>query len=126
MSEAQRPLRIGKCYWRKPKGSISPDIIIVKNRQQPPSPQNTTHCVDMKFGRDVLSTMQSDNYAAYFGSKLMVLYFPRECQTGEPEEQAKEGVPDWVKALMAALMLIATRGRSGSGTPTPRPVPAAR
>ena len=124
-SPAQRPKRIGRCYWRKAKGSISPDLMIVRRRNLPPTPDNVTHCVDMKFGDDVLGKNQQDKYLDYFPGKLVVLYFPTDCQRGEPEETAKEGVPDWVKALMALLILIATRRRGGgpSGGLNPAPVP---
>jgi hypothetical protein len=117
----QRPRRIGRCYWRKPKGSISPDIIIVKNRQLRPEGENVTHCVDMKFGEDDLGRKQERRYLEAFPGKLLILYFPGDCMTGEPEEN--ETVPDWVKVLSAILMLILTRGRGGGRTPQPRPEP---
>jgi hypothetical protein len=123
-SPAQRPRRIGRCYWRKAKGSISPDLMIVRRRHLAPTPDNVTHCVDMKFGGDELGKNQENKYQQYFGGKLVVLYFPTDCQRGEPEETAKEGVPDWVKALMALLLLLALRKRGGGprGGLNPAPV----
>ena len=119
-SPAQRPGRKGKCYWRKPKGSISPDIMIVKLRNQAPTPDNVTHCVDMKFGDDKLGEKQQDNYLEVFPDKLYILYFPNDCMAGEPEEK---DMPDWVKVLMALLLIILLRGRIPKLPPTPVPVP---
>jgi hypothetical protein len=121
---SQRPKRIGRCYWRKPKGSISPDIAIVRQRNQPPNESNITHVVDMKFGGDDLSRDQAQNYIEMFGpERLYVLYFPGDCQVSEPEEETQS---EWVKVLLAVLALILTRGRSRGRMPipAPRPVPA--
>lgn len=123
-SPAQRPERKGNCYWRKPKGSISPDVVVVRQRHQAPDEANVTHVVDMKFGEDSVGFDQGQNYTNMFGKeRFYVLYFPADCQAGEPEE-AKQ--PDWVKVLMAILMLLLSRGRKGGRLPGqgPRPVPA--
>lgn len=116
----QRPRRIGRCYWRKPKGSISPDIIIVKRRHQAPTFENTSHCVDMKFGGDDLGDAQRFRYLDAFPGKLLVLYFPSECMTGEPEEKKQ---PEWVSTLLALLLFLATRGHGGGRLPGPIPQP---
>ncbi|MDR2881238.1 MAG: hypothetical protein LBV29_05000 [Azoarcus sp.] len=117
-----RPKRKGNCYWRKDGGSISPDIVIVKSRNQPPTLKNVTHVVDMKFGSDGLSFKQSQTYPNMFGAdNFYVLYFPEDCNAGEPEERTKPQ-PDWVKRLIAILILLLTK-RLGPGR-MPVPVPA--
>lgn len=121
-SPGQRPARLGKCYWRKPKGSISPDVMIVRNRKNPPVPANVTHCLDMKFGNDDLGQQQQRNYLKTFPNRLYVLYFPSDCMTGEPGEKEGSESTAWAAAL-AALLLLLSRGRlrlpSGGGIPAP-------
>ncbi len=117
---AQRPQRRGNCYWRKVKGSISPDLMIVKQRTQAPNRDNLTHVIDLKFGLDDLDRVQSDKYTEVFGrDKFYVLYFPNDCGTEEPGEQKN---PEWVKhfaTVLALLTLITTR----KSPPRPIPIP---
>lgn len=118
-----RPGRIGRCYWRKPKGSISPDVMIVRNRKAPPTPDNVTHCLDIKFGGDDLGFEQEQRYLDAFPNRLYVLYFPTDCMTGEPGEKQGSESTAWAAAL-AALLFLLSRGRIRGGGGLPTPVPA--
>jgi hypothetical protein len=117
MAPPQRPRRKGRCYWRKEKGSISPDLVVVRRRNQAPERDNVTHIVDMKFGDDDLSRGQGRRYTDVLGSKLLVLYFPMHCTVSDPGERDPAQEMDWVKVFLAFLALLLTRGKGGGLRP---------
>ncbi|BDT68137.1 hypothetical protein os1_23190 [Comamonadaceae bacterium OS-1] len=120
MPPNQRPLRKGHCYWRKSKGSISPDLVIVSRHDQLPTRDNITHVVDMKFGEDSLREEQGNRYIKALGPKLLVLYFPKDCTVSEdPKGQIHS---EWIKVLLTVLALLLARGRGGAGSGGLRPV----
>jgi hypothetical protein len=117
MSPAHRPARRGRCYWRKEKGSISPDLVVVRRRNQPPERENVTHIVDMKFGSDNLGNDQGERYTEVLGPKLLVLYFPKHCTVSDPGEEEQAPEMDWVKVLLAILTMLASKGKLGRLSP---------
>lgn len=73
-----RPARKGDCHWRKPKGSLCPDIVLM-----PPQPtsashhhaRHVTHAVELKLTQDALGLNQSQNHVDMFGrDRFHVLY----------------------------------------------------
>lgn len=122
MPPEHRPLRKGHCYWRKSKGSISPDLVLVSRLNKLPTRDNITHVVDMKFGEDDLRENQGDRYTKVLGDKLLVLYFPKDCTISE--DPNRENHSEWITSLLAVLVLLLSRGRGGGGRlPTRLPVP---
>jgi hypothetical protein len=71
----------------------------------------------MKFGDDELGRRQGERYTSVLGPKLLALYFPTHCTVSDPGERDQAPEMDWVKVLLAILMLLATRGRSGGPKP---------
>lgn len=106
-----RPKRLYSTYWRKPTGSISPDVILLKNGKRLPDQSNITHCVDMKFPKDTPRDNRT-KYNKMFGKeKVYFLYYPHDCgisprpegKTLTQEEQA------YAVALATLFSLVARR-----------------
>lgn len=92
MATGTQPKRIGQTYWRKPRGSVSPDIAIVENRFEPPGPQNLFAVVDFKFQRDNIDRKQIDNYDDAFGrSKVSIIRMPQDCPPCEGLDKKQPG-----------------------------------
>lgn len=95
-----QPTRIGQTYWRKPRGSISPDIAIVENRFEPPSKTNLFAVVDFKFRNDRIDRNQIRGYDQTFTKpKVSIIRMPEDCPPCEDlEKKKKTGETDAAKS----------------------------
>ena len=135
-SISHRPERLRNTYWIKPKGSFSPDAVIVRSRTEKPVitgvknyTRNASYCVDLKFLSDTMAEDQFVWYNRAFPKRIYGLYFPDECtaiggKTLTAEEQlAHDVLTRWATALAALLATLAARGAlrtpAGRGTLEP-------
>jgi hypothetical protein len=87
-----QPKRLGQTYWRKPRGSVSPDIAIVENRFEPPSRSNLFAVVDFKFRNDRIDSVQIQRYDLTFTKpKVSIIRMPEDCPPCESLEKKKTG-----------------------------------
>lgn len=85
------PKRIGQTYWRKPRGSVSPDIAIVENRFEPPSKANLFAVVDFKFRNDWVVRDQIQRYDETFTKpKVSIVRMPEDCPPCEDVDKKKK------------------------------------
>jgi len=86
-----QPKRIGQTYWRKPRKSVSPDIVIVENRFEPPSKDNLFAVVDFKFKNDRIDGEQINRYDRTFTKpKVSIVRMPEDCTSCDDLEKKKK------------------------------------
>lgn len=115
---APRPLRKGDCHWRKPKGSLSADLVVVPPGHPSPGAAQVTHAVELKLTPDSLGLNQSQALVDMFGrDRFHVLYAPG--MRGRDHLPAPE-LQRWIDALRTDAGATATVPASdASGPPQP-------
>jgi hypothetical protein len=95
-----RPARKGDCHWRKPKASLSPDLVLVPPEQPGAHPchaSRVAHAVELKLTADSLGLNQSQNHVDMFGRDRFHLLYAPELQGQAPLSAAE--LERWTAAL---------------------------
>ncbi len=117
-----RPVRRGDCYWRKPRGSTSPDFVVVPPNAPAPGAAQVTHAVELKFAQDALGLRQSQRLTDLFGrDRLHVLYLPGLHGTQGHGALPAADLQHWTDALRhdPAATVTVPVGAPGSPLQTP-------
>lgn len=104
-----RPARKGECHWRKPKGSLSPDLVVVPTEQPASHPCHASrlaHAVELKLTADSLGLNQSQNHFDMFGRDHFHLLYAPDLQGQAPLSPAK--LESWIAALRTNANATAT------------------
>jgi hypothetical protein len=95
-----RPARKGDCHWRKPKGSLSPDIVVVPPEQPASHPGHASkvaHAVELKLTADSLGLNQSQNHIDMVGRDRFHLLYAPDLQQQAP--LSADQLARWIAAL---------------------------
>ena len=87
-SPSTRPGRMGSVFpfWPRPRGSVSPDLVIVEYRQQPFEVANVFAAVELKFPGDWVKAEQLGDYSRLMGrtDKVALMRIPEDCTDVTP------------------------------------------
>lgn len=113
-SPSPRPARKGDCHWRKPKGSLSPDLVVptVPPASHPSHASRVAHAVELKLAADSLGLNQSQNHIDLFGRDRFHLLYAPELQGQAPLSPLSPLSPleldAWITALRTDANATAT------------------
>lgn len=111
-SPSPRPARKGDCHWRKPKGSLSPEFVVLPTAAPAPSASHPSHAsrvahaVALKLTADSLGLNQSQNHIDLFGRDRFHLLYAPELQAPTPLSPAE--LESWIAALRTDANATAT------------------
>ena len=116
---APRPARKGDCHWRKPKGSLSADLVVVPPGHPSPCAARVTHAVELKLTPDSLGLNQSQALVDMFGrDRFHVLHAPG---MRESDHLPAPELQRWIDALRSDAGATATVPASDASGPSQPP-----
>jgi hypothetical protein len=82
-----RIVKFDYAFWPRPRGVLSPDLVIVEYRQKPWTVDNVFAAVEIKFPRDWVRNEQLNDYSKVMKNKnkIALLRVPEDC-VGMPQK----------------------------------------
>ena len=95
---------------KHPKGSKSPDVVIVKDPSKPPTQDNIERIIEVKFPGDRFRGNQADDYKRIAGDAPFELLGPKRCgcpdRQQEQEQEQQVTADDMAEAALLTLLVV--------------------